>query len=52
MSRFIFKCDFCDQHYCGDCSTSEHFSYFCSIECEERQEEEDKIEESPKYKEG
>jgi len=39
-SQFIFKCNNCEQMFCGNCTDATEFTLFCSVKCEEEKEKE------------
>jgi len=39
-NKLIFKCGYCGEHYCGECSENENWQKFCSSTCEDMYEEE------------
>jgi len=46
-SKFIFKCDFCRETYCGNCSDADKYNEFCSEKCE-KDSKEQKLKEDEK----
>jgi|FreactcultuFSWF8_1027224.scaffolds.fasta_scaffold06630_3 hypothetical protein len=38
----IYKCEWCQQDYCGDCTSAEEWQRYCSIKCESEVEIEEK----------
>lgn len=46
-NKLIYTCTYCDEVYCGECSTNKDWKNYCSEKCEELARI-DKKEEKPK----
>lgn len=50
-NKLIYTCTYCDELYCGECSTNKDWKNYCSKECEDlhRIDKEKEIEKLKEY---